>query len=203
MWQSISNAALSDIDLVLLVIQSSPIRFTSKALQPFSQCPTLIPLETGELHPSLPGKSAPPPAIGLTHQPLLGVCLINPMICCHPSDLVSQNWSCSKHTHDIVLLSTGHLSALTVTLYSLVAFHCSYYLFPYNQAPWSFKSILCVCMCVFIYTVWQLVYLPVFSVHILVKQCRSLCILRWVCQCQSQSVKLATTKRHGFVKKTK
>lgn len=158
--QSFFYAALSDIDSVLLVTPSSPIRFTSKALQPPSQCPTLIPLEAGELHPSLPWKSTPPPAIGVTHQPWLGVCLMNPMICCHPSDLVCQHWSCSKNTHDIVLLSTAHPSALTVTLSSLVAFPCSYNLFLYNQAPWSFKNILGVC--VFIYTVWHLVYLPVF-----------------------------------------
>lgn len=158
--QSFFRAALSDIDSVLLVILLSPIRFTSKALQPPSQCPTLIPLEAGELHPSLPWKSTPPPAIGVTHQPWLGVCLMNPVICCHPSDLVCQHWSCSKNTHDIVLLSTGHPSALTVTLSSLVAFPCSYNLFLFTTRHLGLSKTFFVYVCVYIH--YMTIYLPVF-----------------------------------------
>lgn len=125
---------------------------------------------------------------------------MNPMICCHPSDLVCQHWSCSKNTHDIVLLSTAHPSALTVTLSSLVAFPCSYNLFLYNQAPWSFKNILGVCVCLYtLYDIW-FIYL-FFCAYIC--QAVQMSVFLKLSHSVSQSLcktSPATTKRHGFVK---
>ncbi len=87
-----------------------------KGSSPLVNVPPSFLRRQGKLHPSLPWKCAPPPAISVTHQSWLGVCLMNPMICCHPSALVCHHWSCSKHTDDIVLLSTTHLSALSIAI---------------------------------------------------------------------------------------
>lgn len=43
-----------------------------------------------ELHPSMPGKTAPPPDITVTHQPWRQVCLMNPIISCHHACRLTQ-----------------------------------------------------------------------------------------------------------------
>lgn len=96
--QRLCHPVLTHIDQVPLVIPSGPIQHTFKGSGPYL---------LSHPHPSGGRGASSITALDectstsylCDHQPWLGVCLMNPMICCHLSASVWHHWSRSKHTH--------------------------------------------------------------------------------------------------------